>query len=73
MNANLRSAIQLTQLCLPHLVASKGTIVNVSSVCGSRSFPNILAYGISKAGMDQFTRSASLELASKGVRVNSVK
>ena len=60
MNVNLRSAIILTQLCLPHLIDTKGTvykkklnifyvsfiegnIVNVSSVCGTRSFPNILA------------------------------
>lgn len=72
MNTNLRSAIILTQLCVPHLIATKGNIVNVSSVCGTRSFPNILAYGISKAGMDQFTKSVALELAPKGIRVNSV-
>lgn len=36
-------------------------------------FPGVLAYNISKAAVDQFTRCVSLELASKGVRVNSVK
>ena len=69
---NLRSVFVLTQKCLPHLIESKGNIVNVSSVAGSRSFPNILAYGVSKAALDQMTRSAALELASKGVRVNAV-
>lgn len=39
---------------------------------GIRSFPGVLAYNISKAGLDQFTRCTALELASKGVRVNSV-
>jgi NAD(P)-dependent dehydrogenase (short-subunit alcohol dehydrogenase family) len=71
-NINLRSVFVLTQKCLPHLIETKGNIVNVSSVAGTRSFPNILAYGVSKAAIDQLTRSAALELASKGVRVNAV-
>lgn len=71
-NINLRSVFALTQKCLPHLIETKGNIVNVSSVAGTRTFPNILAYGVSKAALDQLTRSAALELASKGVRVNSV-
>jgi NAD(P)-dependent dehydrogenase (short-subunit alcohol dehydrogenase family) len=71
-NINLRSVFVLTQKCLPHLIETKGNIVNVSSVAGTRSFPNILAYGVSKAAIDQLTRSAALELALKGVRVNAV-
>lgn len=71
-NINLRSVFALTQKCLPHLIETKGNIVNVSSVAGTRTFPNILAYGVSKSALDQLTRSAALELASKGVRVNSV-
>jgi NAD(P)-dependent dehydrogenase (short-subunit alcohol dehydrogenase family) len=50
----------------------KGNIVNVSSVAGTRSFPNVLAYCVSKAGLDQLTRCAALELAPKGIRVNAV-
>ncbi len=72
LNINLRSVFVLTQKCLPHLIESKGNIVNVSSVAGTRAFPNVLAYGVSKAAIDQLTRSAALELASKGVRVNAV-
>ncbi|KAF7494937.1 3-oxoacyl-[acyl-carrier-protein] reductase FabG [Sarcoptes scabiei] len=72
MNINLRSIYQLTMLSMPYLVATKGSVVNVSSVNGIRSFPGVLAYNISKAGLDQFTRCTALELASKGVRVNSV-
>jgi len=59
-------------LAVPHLVKTKGNIVNVSSVNGVRSFPNVLAYCMSKSAVDQFTRCVSLELAPKGVRVNSV-
>lgn len=72
MNINLRSVFALTQKCVPSLVETKGNIVNVSSVAGTRAFPNVLAYCISKAAIDQFTRCASLELASKKVRVNAV-
>jgi NAD(P)-dependent dehydrogenase (short-subunit alcohol dehydrogenase family) len=69
---NLRSVFFLMQKCIPHLEKTKGNIVNVSSVAGTRAFPNVLAYCVSKAGVDQLTRCAALELAAKGVRVNSV-
>jgi NAD(P)-dependent dehydrogenase (short-subunit alcohol dehydrogenase family) len=72
MNVNLRSVFQLMQLATPHLIKTKGSIVNVSSVTGLRSFPGVLAYCVSKAGLDQLTRCAALELAAKEVRVNSV-
>jgi NAD(P)-dependent dehydrogenase (short-subunit alcohol dehydrogenase family) len=60
------------QLAAPHLTRTGGNIVNVSSVTGLRSFPGVLAYCVSKAGVDQLTRCAGLELAPKGVRVNAV-
>jgi len=72
MNINLRAIFLLTQQALPWLIRSKGNIVNVSSVTGLRAFPGILAYCVSKAGLDQFTRCVALELAPKGVRVNAV-
>lgn len=58
---------QLTALAVPHLIKTKGNIVNVSSVTGLRSFPNCLAYCMSKAAVDQFTRCIALELATKQV------
>ena len=72
MNINLRSVFYLMRLAVPHLEKTKGNIVNVSSVTGPRSFPGVLAYCVSKAAVDQLTRCAALELASKGVRVNAV-
>ena len=72
MNINVRSVFQLTQLALPSIIERKGNIVNVSSVTGLRAFPNVFAYCISKAAVDQLTRCAALELAPKGVRVNAV-
>lgn len=72
LNVNLRAVFHLMQLTIPHLEKTRGNVVNVSSVTGLRSFPGVLAYCVSKAGLDQLTRCAALELAPKGVRVNAV-
>lgn len=72
MDINLKSPFRLIQLALPYLIVRKGNIVNVSSITGVRAFPNVLAYCVSKAGIDQLTHCAALELAPKGVRINSV-
>ncbi|MGI9054855.1 MAG: SDR family oxidoreductase, partial [Pyrinomonadaceae bacterium] len=72
MNINLRSVFYLMNICVPHLEKTKGNVVNVSSVAGTRSFPNVLAYCVSKAALDQLTRCSALELAPKEIRVNAV-
>ncbi len=72
LDVNLRAVFHLMQLATPHLIATQGNIVNISSVTGLRSFPGVLAYCVSKAGVDQLTRCAALELAPKNVRVNAV-
>lgn len=72
MNINLRCVFYMMQKCVPHLRASKGNVVNVSSVTGTRAFPGVLAYCVSKAAVDQLTRCSALELAPQGVRVNAV-
>lgn len=72
MNINVRSVFYLMQKCVPFLETTKGNIVNVSSVTGLRAFPNVLAYCVSKAAVDQLTRCSALELAPKGIRVNAV-
>lgn len=71
-DTNVRSVIRLTQLAVPHLEKTKGNIVNISSLAGMRPQLKILAYCISKATLDQFTKCLALELAPKGIRVNSV-
>ncbi|MEK6279875.1 MAG: SDR family oxidoreductase [Acidobacteriota bacterium] len=72
LNINLRAVVVLMQKLLPTLIERRGNIVNVSSVTGLRAFPGVIAYCVSKAGLDQLTRCAALELAAKGVRVNAV-
>jgi NAD(P)-dependent dehydrogenase (short-subunit alcohol dehydrogenase family) len=69
---NLTAPFRLMRAAASHLAARKGTIVNVSSVNGLRSFAGVLAYNVSKAGLDHLTRCAAIELAPLGVRVNAV-
>ncbi|KAI5633644.1 enoyl-(Acyl carrier protein) reductase domain-containing protein [Phthorimaea operculella] len=74
MRVNVRAVINLTTLSAPHLVASKGNIVNISSAASTNTptRPDLIAYYVSKAMLDHFTRGAALELASSGIRVNAV-
>uniref|UniRef100_A0AAR5Q035 Uncharacterized protein n=1 Tax=Dendroctonus ponderosae TaxID=77166 RepID=A0AAR5Q035_DENPD len=64
--------VLVNNAAVPHLIATKGNVVNVSSVNGIRAFSGVLAYCMSKAAVDQFTRCTALELAPKQVRVNAV-
>jgi NAD(P)-dependent dehydrogenase (short-subunit alcohol dehydrogenase family) len=72
MEVNLHAPFRLMRAAVPALEKSRGSIVNVSSVNGLRSFPGVLAYCVSKSALDHLTRCAALELAPKGVRVNAV-
>jgi NAD(P)-dependent dehydrogenase (short-subunit alcohol dehydrogenase family) len=72
MNINLRAVFYMMQKIVPHLEKTKGNVVNLSSVAGLRAFPNVLAYCVSKAAIDQLTRCSALELAAKNIRVNAV-
>ncbi|MEE6497338.1 hypothetical protein FKM82_002714 [Ascaphus truei] len=65
----LTSLFYLTHLAVPHLIQTKGSIVNVSSVNGQRSFPGVLTYCMSKSAVDQLTRCAALEMAPNRFRV----
>lgn len=72
MNTNVRGIIHLTKLAIPHLEATKGNIVNVSSLAGIIVFKTATYYNISKAALDQFTNCAAVEFGPRGIRVNSV-
>jgi len=71
-NVNLRAVYHLTGLCAPHIVKTKGNIINISSVAGFRTIPTAMPYCISKAGLDMLTRCLAAELAPHQVRVNGV-
>ena len=72
MDSNLRSVFLLTRAAAPELIKTKGSVVNLSSVGGLRPYPNLAAYCVSKAALDQLTRCTALDLAPHGVRVNAV-
>ncbi|KAK7114745.1 3-oxoacyl-[acyl-carrier-protein] reductase FabG-like isoform X2 [Littorina saxatilis] len=72
MNLNVNAHVSISKLAIPHLLGSRGNIVNISSNLGLRPCPGLGAYCMSKAALDMFTKVLALELASKGVRVNSV-
>jgi NAD(P)-dependent dehydrogenase (short-subunit alcohol dehydrogenase family) len=69
---NLRAPFRLMREAFPSLRARRGAIVNVSSVNGRRVFPNLAAYNTSKGAIDHLTRTAAIDWAPHGVRVNAV-
>ncbi|MEL6197172.1 MAG: SDR family oxidoreductase [Pseudomonadota bacterium] len=50
----------------------EGAILNVSSIAARRTVPELLAYSVSCAALDQLTRSMAAELASERIRVNGI-
>jgi NAD(P)-dependent dehydrogenase (short-subunit alcohol dehydrogenase family) len=54
------------------VAAGSGNIVNISSVGGLRAHWRCLPYDLTKGALDAFTRTLSLEMARKGVRVNAI-
>jgi NAD(P)-dependent dehydrogenase (short-subunit alcohol dehydrogenase family) len=63
----------LTRALLGQMLARRsGSIINVSSDAGVVGYPTWGAYGVSKAALDQLTRTWAAELEGTGVRANSV-
>lgn len=54
------------------LLQGYGSIVNMSSVCGTIARPNRCAYNASRHGVEGLTKTAALEYSSKGIRTNAV-
>jgi NAD(P)-dependent dehydrogenase (short-subunit alcohol dehydrogenase family) len=73
LETNLIGAFACCRAALPLLERSgSGSIVNVSSIHGSRSHVRMLAYAAAKGGMEMMTRTLADEWAGRGVRVNSL-
>ncbi|AFJ62574.1 3-oxoacyl-[acyl-carrier protein] reductase [Bacillus velezensis YAU B9601-Y2] len=73
LNLNIGSVIKLTRnVSRVMLKQNSGSIVNISSIIGSRGFKGTSVYSASKAALDGLTRSLARELGSKGIRVNSL-
>ena len=69
---NLTAPFLMIKAALPHLIASKGTIVNIGSIEGLGSNPNHAAYCASKAGLHGLTRAVAVDHGPDGVRCNAV-
>lgn len=69
---NLSAALYCSQAAYPHLKASKGTIVNISSLAGVGGTQGVAAYSAAKAGLQMLTRVMAAEFGPFGIRVNCV-
>ena len=69
---NVRGPVELTKQALPLLKATKGNVINISTAIVYKPMANMSPYAGSKAALNMLTRVWAKELASEGIRVNSV-
>ncbi len=81
LQQNLLTGLRLTQVFAKRMIAQfdrsgnegpAGSIINLSSIAARRTHPDLLAYSVSSAAMDQMTRSMAVALAPYRIRVNAV-
>ncbi len=72
LDVNLVGTFMLCQAALPHLLESKGNIVNISSTSALAGMPYGAAYGTSKGGVSALTRTLAVEFGGKGLRCNAI-
>ncbi|HTJ42373.1 MAG TPA: SDR family oxidoreductase [Kofleriaceae bacterium] len=72
LKINLTGTFLVCRASIPHLLKTKGTIVNTSSTAALGSHPWMAAYAASKGGILSLTRSIAVEYAKQGLRANCV-
>ncbi|SEN26908.1 SDR family oxidoreductase [Lihuaxuella thermophila] len=72
MNVNLKGAFLACKYAIPHLKATEGHIVNISSVAGTEAFPNGGGYCASKFGLMALSDTLTLELKPYHVKVSTL-
>ncbi len=72
INSNLRGVYLVCRAAWPHLTASRGQIVNISSVAGVQGFSGSAAYCASKFGVNGLTEVLALEGKPHGLRAFAV-
>ncbi|XP_031631996.1 uncharacterized protein LOC116346199 isoform X1 [Contarinia nasturtii] len=72
MNTNVRAIVELMKFAIPHLEKTKGNILNVSSIAALRIRPNSYVYSMSKAAVNQLTKSAARDMGPKRIRINAI-
>lgn len=80
LRQNLMTALRLSQATARRMIRQSeedgdgpaGAIINLSSIAARRTHPELLAYSVSTAALDQMTRSLAVALAPRRIRVNAV-
>jgi NAD(P)-dependent dehydrogenase (short-subunit alcohol dehydrogenase family) len=72
LGVNLKGLYFVTSAAIPHLAASEGCVVNLSSDAGIQGNAGAAVYCASKGGVSILTKALALELAPQGIRVNAV-
>ncbi len=72
LRINLSGVFHMCRAAMPHLIETKGAIVNMSSAAGLVGIPYTTAYCAAKAGVNALTKSLAVEFAGAGVRVNAI-
>jgi meso-butanediol dehydrogenase/(S,S)-butanediol dehydrogenase/diacetyl reductase len=72
LRINLSSLFHVTQRAVPHLLETRGNIVNMASAGGLMGIAYTAAYCAAKAGVVALTKSLAIEYAAAGIRINAV-
>ena len=80
LQQNLMTALRLSQIIAKRMIkqsegqtgGAAGSIVNLSSIAARRTHPDLMAFSVSTAALDQMTRSLALALAPHRIRVNAL-
>lgn len=80
LNQNVLPSLRLSQLVAKRMIKQSdpeserpaGAIINMSSIAARRTHPDLLAYSVASAALDQMTRSLAVALAPNRIRVNAV-
>ena len=71
LSLNLTAPFLMSKFAIPHLIRSKGCIVNIGSIEGIGANPKHAAYCASKAGLHGLTRAVAIDHGIDGVRCNA--
>ena len=80
LNQNLLPSLRLSQIVAKRMIKQAdpeddrpvGSIINLSSIAARRTHPDLMAYSVASAALDQMTRSLAVALAPSRIRVNAV-
>jgi NAD(P)-dependent dehydrogenase (short-subunit alcohol dehydrogenase family) len=72
ININLSGTFLMCKAALPHIVKTKGRVVNIASLAGRIGIPYSAAYSASKGGVIMFTKALAKEYADRDVCISAV-